>query len=273
MMSIIDVVPNFFILFSYRFTSLTSTTILGSLTVPSTMLFSRLILTKVFHSHHYVGVLLCVLGGVMTIYTDSTDEGSSQTGKSEAFGDMLAVVAALMYGLGDAVAEYTVKNLDRFEYLGMLGLFGAIITGLTFPFIELKSLEDVFTTPTNKPGEVVAMYLWYILSVLLYYVLEARFLMSSDATMLNLSMQSVNIWAAVFSLMRYHGRGVSSLFWVSLLLVFTGVFVYEMGWKCCCCWLDVQSCRFRGRRRLSEVEIVQATPESISYQSVSRTLD
>ena len=209
----------------------------------------------------------------MTIYTDSTDEGSSQTGKSEAFGDMLAVVAALMYGLGDAVAEYTVKNLDRFEYLGMLGLFGAIITGLTFPFIELKSLEDVFTTPTNKPGEVVAMYLWYIFSVLLYYVLEARFLMSSDATMLNLSMQSVNIWAAVFSLMRYHGRGVSSLFWVSLLLVFTGVFVYEMGWKCCCCWFDVQSCRIRGRRRLSEVEIVQATPESISYQSVSRTLD
>ena len=273
MMSIIDVVPNFFILFSYGYTSLTSTTILGSLTVPTTMLFSRLILKKIFHPHHYVGVLLCVLGGVMTIYTDSTNGDSSQTGKSEAFGDLLAVVAALMYGLGDAVAEYTVKNLDRFEYLGMLGLFGAIITGLTFPFVELKSLEGVFTKPTNNTGQVVAIYLWYILSVLLYYVLEARFLMSSDATMLNLSMQSVNIWAAVFSMTRYHGKGVSSLFWVALLLVFSGVFVYEIGWRCCCCWFDMQSCRFRGRRRMSEVEIVQATPESISYQSVSRTLD
>ena len=272
MISILDVVPNFLILFSYRFTSLTSTTILGSLTVPSTMLFTRVILSKVFHLHHYVGVVFCVFGGVMTIYMDSTDKATSPTGKSEAYGDALAVIAALMYGLGDAVAEYTVKNLDRFEYLGMLGFFGSIITGLTFPFIELNALEGYFAgADADKTQQVVALYLWSIISVILYYVLETRFLVSSDATLLNLSMQTVNIWAVVFTMTRYHGRGVSPLFWVALLLVCTGVFVYEMGWDYCCRLGNVLSCRCRGRRRLSDVEIIEATPACIDYQAVSLT--
>ena len=82
-MSLLDVVPNFLTLFSYGYTSLTSTTLLGSLTVPSTMLFTRLLLSKIFRPHHYAGVVLCVLGGTLTIYMDSTgSESSSSSFKS-----------------------------------------------------------------------------------------------------------------------------------------------------------------------------------------------
>ena len=172
-----------------------------------------------------------------------------------------------MYGLGDAVAEYTVKNLDRFEYLGMLGVFGAVLTGLTFPILEHGALQDLAAMPMEETRQVVALLLWYILSVLLYYVAETKFLVSSDATLLNLSMQSVNLWAVVFTVTAYRESGPPPIFVAALTLVFAGVFVYEMGQYFSCCWFD-EHCKFRRRRRLSEVEIIPRDVQAHNYQSV-----
>ena len=276
LMSLLDVLPNFLVLYSYGYTSLTSTTLLGSLTVPSTMLFTRLILSKNFRPHHYVGVLLCVLGGSLTIYTDSTgkESPSSQSDhqghpvRSHYYvGDILAATAALLYGLGDAIAEYTVKNLDRFEYLGMLGLFGMLLTGMTFPFLEHQALQELVSMPVGEILQVCALLLWYILSVLLYYVLETKFLVSSDATFLNLSMQSVNLWAVVFTVAAHRDSRPPLMFLGALTLVFSGVYLYEMGWSCFCCWFD-GNCKIRRRRRLSEVEIVHGGIQTHNYQSL-----
>lgn len=43
-------------------------------------------------------------------------------------GDCLVLISAALYAVSNVCQEYTVKNLSRVEFLGMLGLFGTIIS-------------------------------------------------------------------------------------------------------------------------------------------------
>lgn len=45
-------------------------------------------------------------------------------------GDLLVLLAASLYAISNVGEEYIVKNLSREEFLGMVGLFGTIISGL-----------------------------------------------------------------------------------------------------------------------------------------------
>lgn len=269
--SLLDLVPNFMALISFRYTSLTSSVLLGSLTVPSTMFFSRHLLSKVFQSHHYVGVLLCVLGGSLTVCMDvlGGDPSSSGAQSHSYIGDLLAIASALTYGLGDSVCEYSVKHIDRNEYLGMIGLFGALLTGITFPFIEYEALKDLFNiSTTSEKLQVGGLMLCFILSVFSYYLTAARFLVSSDATLLNLSLQSVNLWAFVFTIASSSRDGEPPWsFYLALLLVIAGNFVYEMGIGRCQNCGESDKCR-RISRSSSGAEIVQEQERTICYESL-----
>jgi solute carrier family 35, member F1/2 len=284
--SLLDIIPNIMALYSFRYSSLTSTTLLGSLTVPSTMLFSKCILRKVFSCHHYVGVLLCVLGGTLTVYMDAwgddddinnkgttttttTVEYDGQQQQHSFIGDLLAIASAVMYGLGDCVAEYSVKHMDRYEYLGMLGFFGVLITGAIFPWLEHDGLHDLFhISKSAEKLEVAGLMAWFIFSVFLYYVMEARFLVSSDATLLNLSMQSVNLWVFAFTMMTYRDTASPPpTFALSLLFVASGVFLYEVGFCHNNKGICGRPCRRRSRSN-SGVEIIREEAPAINYQSL-----
>ena len=241
--SMLDVFPNFMTLLSLRYTSLTSTTLLGSLTVPSTMFFSRHILAKVFTRYHYAGVCLCLAGGILTVWSDvdhdddgglvhdtsTTDEAVVSAASYRYVGDLLAVAAALAYGLGDTIAEYSIKHIDREEYLGMLGVYGVIFTGLIFPWLEGDAVRRLFfDLPATVKWQAIAVLVWYVASVLLYYMTEASFLVKSDATLLNLSLQASNLWVILFSVVAYQDLP-PAVFYLAVTLVVAGVFVYEAG--------------------------------------------
>ena len=226
-MSVLDVFPNFMALFSFHYTSLTSTTLLGSLTAPATMIFSKVILKRLFGRYQYMGVALCLVGGAITVWADA--ENSLR--KHSFIGDILAIGAAILYGFGDTVAEYFSKHVDRFEYLGMLGAFGAVFTGFGALVLEREAIAGITRLPAHEKLEVSGLMVTYVLSVLFYYLAEARFLVSSDATLLNLSMQAQNLWAIVFSVIIYHEKPAHA-FYYALVFVVAGVFIYEMGGSC-----------------------------------------
>jgi drug/metabolite transporter (DMT)-like permease len=232
-MSILDLIPNFLTLLSFRYTSLTSTTLLGSLAVPATMVFSSRLLRRAFGRAHYVGVVLCVLGGGLTVWADfdhasHDDSSEAHDAKVHSYrGDVLAIIAAVIYGLGDTLSEYCVKHVDRCELLGMLGLYGAIFTAFSFPWIEGTKLWEIVAERSGAEQLAIAGVLtWYVASVLLYYMTEALFLVASDATLLNLSLQTANLWAILFSFLVYHVLP-PVLFYPALLLVLMGVCIYE----------------------------------------------
>ena len=229
-LSLLDIVPNYLTLLAMNKTSFTSATLLGSLTIPSTMIFCRILLGKEYRRMHYVGVILCITGGFVTVFTDkvsiTTSDGQTSHPRSYA-GDVLAILASLGYGVGDACAEYWAKHVDRAEYLGMIGLFGAISTFIISLMYERNALFELFTSDNETVVETVGVILWYIASLVAYYVFASLFLTKSDATILNLSMQTSNIWAIFFSVVVF--REAPDLhFYVSILMVISGVFVYEL---------------------------------------------
>ena len=230
-LSFLDVLPNFMTLLSFNFTSLTSTTLLSSLTIPSTMFFSKHILGRVFKLHHVFGVVLCMVGGSLAVWTDLEQGNSSSTRTDHSYiGDLLAVMAALMYCLGDTVAEYSIKHVDRQEYLGMIGLFGFILTVIAVPILERGAVYEMMECSSHL--HVAGIMVWYIASVVLYYVAEAKFLVTSDATLLNLSMQTTSVYAMLFAMISY-GEYPQETFFVAVAFVVTGVIFYELGASKC----------------------------------------
>lgn len=45
-------------------------------------------------------------------------------------GDGLVLLSAVFYAVSNMCQEHTVKNLSRVEFLGMMGLFGTLISGI-----------------------------------------------------------------------------------------------------------------------------------------------
>lgn len=231
MISLMDVLPNLMTLVSFSYTSLTSSTLLGSVTVPSTIFFSRIILGRVFQRRHWIGALLCVLGGCLTVWTDSSETNGNSTRTDQSYvGDFLAVISSLLYGLGDTIAEYSIKHVDRHEYLGMIGIFGCFFSVVAVSLLEVEAVQELYeTATTSTDGFVVAaIMLWYVASVVLYYLAEAKFLISSDATLLNLSMQTTNGYAILFAWIVY-GETPETRFYLAVVLVVVGAFYYELG--------------------------------------------
>ena len=82
---------------------------------------------------------------------------------------MLACGAAFLYGLNDVVAEYYVKSpsCDPEEYLGMLGLFGSLLSfGLQVPIMEYDQLSEMIAKAKVVPWNelIVAILLDFLLA-------------------------------------------------------------------------------------------------------------
>jgi solute carrier family 35, member F1/2 len=221
--TILDVLPNSLVLWSFQYTSLTSTTLLGSLSVPSVMVFSKCILARRFGLRHYCGVALCLIGASLLVVHDSESARFDRA----YLGDLLALSAALVYGLGDTLAEYMVKQVDRGEYLGMLGLFGMCvsITG-SLVFERDQVASAVSGLDTRQITMFILACMWFAVSNAGYYILGSIFLIQADATLLNLSVQTANLWAALFGWLVYHWAP-PPVYFVSVVCVVTGVVLYE----------------------------------------------
>lgn len=226
LLSILDITPNYLTLLSLKHTSLTSSTLLGSLTAPSIMLSCHFLLGKTYRRAHFVGVALCLIGGSLNIFTDLPDTRISDQHSHSLYGDILSVTAAILYGLGDALGEFWCKHVDRKEYLGMLGIVGSMFCTILVLLLEREAVMLLFMDTSNL-GRSLGLTALYVPMLVLYYLLASLFLVSSDATLLNLSLQSSNIWAITFSILAFQ-ETPSLLFFVALALVFLGVFIYEI---------------------------------------------
>lgn len=144
-------------------------------------------------------------------------------------GDALAIGAALLYGLGDSVAEYSIKHIDRVEYLFMIGLCGSFLTGIQVPFTEegQELYQFVMETPTVTQLQALFGIAFYIPALVSFYAFATLFLMHGDATLLVLSLQATQFWAILFSVVAEQSKPTASFF-VAVTLMVAGVFVYEI---------------------------------------------
>ena len=233
--ALLDVEANYLTVLAYRYTSLTSVSVLDAMAIPSAMLFSRLCLGRRYVVAHLFGAIVCLCGMSANVFTDFESEEKDNVEAKEyphlVLGDFLAMLGGLMFGARDVLTELSVKNFGGTnEYLGMVGLFGTLISFTQVILLERQQVEDFFSGATETCP--LAMGLWlllaYVATASLRYAGFAHFLVVSEAALLNLSLLTADLWSAIFEVVAE--RIIPPvLFWVSLALVLGGVFIYETG--------------------------------------------
>jgi len=243
LMAFLDVEANYLTSLSFRYTTLTSVSLLDALAIPSAMLFSRLILRRMYSRIHCIGAIICIAGIIVNVFGDYSYDGNQNEGDGDGGdgsiedekypfklrGDALAVMGALLYGLNDTLTERIVKGHDIKEYLGVMGLFGFILCFIQGVLTERQSIQDFFQADEQECRSRKGWMLLVASSMFgaISYIGMSNFLVKSEAALLNLSLLTGDLWAALFSVV-VEKMFPSSHFWISLVLIVVGVFVYEM---------------------------------------------
>lgn len=105
------------------------------------------------------------------IPTDHITSGSGDSTPTQVKGDIFALIGATFYGLSNVFEEWFVSKRPMYEVLGMLGLFGIIINGITAAIFDRGS----FRTATWD-GQVGGYIVGYTLALGIFYSRESRFL-------------------------------------------------------------------------------------------------
>ena len=119
------------------------------------------------------------------------------------------------------LSRLTVKFSDRNEFLGYLGLFGTIIGTIQFCFVDLSAMRRA-----RYDWKVISSMFGFVGCLFLMYTNTSAFLQQSDAIVFNLSLLTSDVYAVLFTYF-FEGYLVSWLYFLSFLLVMTGLTVYH----------------------------------------------
>jgi len=216
-MALLDLEANYFTFLAYRYTSLTSVSLLDAFAIPSAMFFSRFLLSRSYKFGHFLGAAICTAGIIVNVFIDYEDDTSRQyydlqdddgdKAKYEDLyphqirGDLLSILGAILYGLNNVLTERAVRHIGGVtEYLGMLGLFGTLIAALQGLILDRDSIMEFFTLDTDECSASKGFIILFTSALLgvCAYIGASNFLVVSEATLLNLSLLTGDLWSAAF---------------------------------------------------------------------------
>lgn len=237
----LDVQANYLTVLSYRYTTLSSVSLFDSLAIPAAMLLSRVLLARRHTKIHFFGVFCCMIGVMYNAFADyESDVSDTKVDVTEEYphklrGDVVAIIGGILYGASDVFAEMSVRNFGGpTEFLGMLGFFATIVSFVQAALLERNEIASFFSGVSSDSGKVCTEGTGFLLVVAfvfinsLSYTLTTWFLLYSEATFLNLSLLTGDLWSVVFMVFA-EGIIPPPLFWAALTFIISGVLIYEMG--------------------------------------------
>lgn len=195
LMAVMDVEANFFTILAFRYTSLTSITLLDALAIPGSMIASKFLLKCKYRPSHILGALICIAGTILNVISDYKEEedeiedGENVLYPNEIRGDLLAAIGGIMYGVNDAVAELLVKKYDPHEYIGFTVFFGFFFSVVQAFIVERDQIADFLNGSSSCHEFTIFGFLTlFLLANYISFTGISRFLMVSEAALLNLSL-------------------------------------------------------------------------------------
>ena len=255
LLAFIRVQADFFTYLALRYTTLTSAAVFDNISILSALICSRVFLKRYYKSPHILGAAICCLGVTINLVSDyESDLNGSQNHLEERkypyqmLGDFYAIVGGLLLGIGDVANEAIVKDglTTTHEYIGCVGLFGALILFIQSYMLEMDDIDNFFASGEmnrmlQNQSEFSDIYEGpmtcsresgiYLLSAFVFssYFLTTGicyFLAESEAALLAISVLSADLWTVVFSL--FVGIAPSLAFYIGLAMVIAGLITYEM---------------------------------------------
>ena len=253
-----DVEANAVTMLAFRYTTLTSVTLFDALAIPAAMIISRCVVFRTSRRYrvlHYVGVVVCMVGVCLNVFQDYESDADAAESENDIsveeyphklWGDLCAITGGILYGLNDVLTELTVSKAGgTIEYLGILGVFGFLISLFQSLLLEREHIQEFFlvdssngisfdsTDGSSSNDSMCSLQSGFLLLsafvgvTICSYVGGSHFLILSEATFFNISLLTGDLWSVIFSVVAE--RIVPKpLFFVALVAVLSGVVVYEM---------------------------------------------
>jgi len=224
LLALCDVEANYVVVLAYQYTSVANIMLLDCLTIPFVMALSYIFLGARFSIQHIIGVITCIFGLSILISADAAGVGSISVGSNNhvLFGDLLCMIASLLYAISNVGQEICVRSYDRIEFLAALGFFGSIINGIQAISSEYSILLSTTFSNTAK-GNLAG----FVISLFSMYSLTSVFLAHcGDATLFNLGLLASDIWA-IFASYFLFSQPLSGYYFLSLFLTVGGVVIYN----------------------------------------------
>uniref|UniRef100_A0A8C8ZIX3 Solute carrier family 35 member F2 n=1 Tax=Prolemur simus TaxID=1328070 RepID=A0A8C8ZIX3_PROSS len=130
LLGVADVEANYLVVKAYQYTTLTSVQLLDCFGIPVLMALSWFILHARYRVIHFIAVSVCLLGVGTMVGADVLAGRQEDSGSDVLLGDIFVLLGSSLYAISNVCEEYVVKKLSRQEFLGMVGLFGTIISGI-----------------------------------------------------------------------------------------------------------------------------------------------
>ncbi|XP_014839758.1 PREDICTED: solute carrier family 35 member F2-like [Poecilia mexicana] len=221
LLGLVDVEANYTVVKAYQYTTLTSVQLLDCFIIPVLMILSWWILKTRYRLTHYVAVCLCLLGVGAMVGADllaGRDQGSTS---NILLGDGLVLLSAALYAVSNVSQEYTVKNLSRVEFLGMIGLFGTVISTVQMVILERNELSNIIWS-----WQVGLLLAAYALCMYALYSFMPIVMKMSSATSVNLSLLTADLFSLFCGIFLFQ-YNFSGLYLVSLVVILLGFIIFN----------------------------------------------
>ncbi|XP_053177185.1 solute carrier family 35 member F2-like [Scomber japonicus] len=221
LLGLVDVEANYTVVKAYQYTTLTSVQLLDCFVVPVLMILSWWILKMRYRPVHYVAVCACLLGVGAMVGADllaGRDQGSTS---NVLLGDALVLLSASLYAVSNVCQEYTVKNHSRVEFLGMVGLFGTIISTIQMVILERNEVASI-----QWSWQVGLLFSGYALCMYGLYSCMPIVIKLSSATSVNLSLLTADLFSLFCGIFLFQ-YNFSGLYLVSLVVILIGFITFN----------------------------------------------
>ncbi|TSN39316.1 Solute carrier family 35 member F2 [Bagarius yarrelli] len=221
LLGLADVEANYAVVKAYQYTTLTSIQLLDCFILPVLLILSRIFLKTRYRIIHYVAVCVCLAGVGAMVGADlvsGRDQGSSS---NILLGDGLVIISATLYAVSNLCQEYIVKNESRLEFLGMIGLFGELISGIQLGILEHTEVANIQWT-----WQIALLLCGFSLCMYTLYSCMPVVINLTSATAVNLSMLTSDIFSLFFGLYLFQYT-FSGLYVVSLMVIMLGFIMFN----------------------------------------------
>ncbi|XP_071353082.1 solute carrier family 35 member F2-like [Trachinotus anak] len=221
LLGLVDVEANYAVVKAYQYTTLTSVQLLDCFVVPVLMILSWWVLKTRYRPVHYVAVCICLLGVGAMVGADllaGRDQGSTS---NILLGDALVLLSATLYAVSNVCQEYTVKNLSRVEFLGMIGLFGTVISTMQMVILERNEVANI-----QWSWQIGLLFAAFALCMYALYSCMPIVMKLSSATSVNLSLLTADLFSLFCGVFLFQ-YNFSALYVVSLVVILIGFITFN----------------------------------------------
>lgn len=237
LLALLDVEANVCVVMAFRYTSITSVTLLDQWSIPVVVVLTRILGMAKYGYGHAAGVGLCVAGLLLLVANDGTGGGqrldaADQYGtptlrnrESALSGDLLVLCGSTLYGCANVLQEKLLQDVAFEQVLAKLGVWAFGLGIVQGWMLEGNAFLHIQWSNSNTMA-----FVFFSIALFGFYSAVPFVLDRGGATLLNLSLLSSDVWTALIRILLFGGFSTwnAVVFAASFSLVCTGISIYSL---------------------------------------------